>query len=522
MPRNPASQATGSCREEPARCTRRLTLCVAFLALFLAQDAHAFGFADVAQRAKTLAATPFKKPEGHVLPKELQGLTYDSYRDIRYKPIDAWWRGSKLPFELEFFHRGFYFDQPVTINEVLGGRVREIKYSPDLFDFGTNKVDRQKLQGLGFAGFRVHYPVNTPKHKDEVLVFLGASYFRAIGKGQVYGLSARALAVDTALISGEEFPRFVEFWIEQPAANARELTIYGLLDSKRVTGAYRFLVRPGVETVVDVKAQIYLREHVTKLGLAPLGSMFSFGENQRPSNEDYRPEVHDSDGLLIQSGTGEWIWRPLTNPKRLLVTSFTLDNPLGYGLMQRDRNFSSYEDLEAHYERRPSAWVEPKGKWGAGRVELVQIPSPDETNDNIVAYWVPETTPVPRKAFDFEYRILWQRDSETRPPLAWVTQTRRGRGYTRNPDSSIGLVIDFEGPALRKLPTDATLSGNVAVDANGEMVEKVVHRNDVTGGWRMVLRVKRLDDSKPVEIRAFLKGDANTVSETWSYILPPD
>ena len=324
----------------------------------------------------------------------MQGLTYDRYRDIRFKPNEAWWRGAKLPFELAFFHQGFYFDQPVRINEVVAGRVREIKFSPDLFDFGANKIDRQKMQGLGFAGFRVHYPVNTPKYKDEVLVFLGASYFRAMGKGQVYGLSARALAVDTALISGEEFPRFVEFWIEQPAANARELTIYGLLDSKRVTGAYRFLLKPGVETVVDVKAQIFLRENVSKLGLAPLTSMFTFGENQRPRTEDYRPEVHDSDGLLIQSGTGEWIWRPLTNPKRLLVTSFALDNPLGFGLMQRDRDFSRYEDLEARYERRPSAWVEPKGKWGAGRVELVQIPSPDETNDNIVAYWVPDATPA--------------------------------------------------------------------------------------------------------------------------------
>jgi glucans biosynthesis protein len=499
-----------------------LPLCLALLAMLPCQDARAFGFTDVAQRAKQLAGAPFKKPEGPALPKDLQGLTYDGYRDIRYKPVHAWWRGSKLPFELEFFHPGFYFDQPVVINEVVGNRVREIKFNPDHFDYGANKVDRQKVQGLGFAGFRVHFPVNTPKYKDEVLVFLGASYFRAIGKGQVYGLSARALAVDTALISGEEFPRFVEFWIEQPAANARELTIYGLLDSKRVTGAYRFLLRPGVETVVEVKAQIYLREHVSKLGLAPLSSMFSFGENQRSGTEDYRPEVHDSDGLLIQSGTGEWIWRPLTNPKRLLVTSFSLDNPVGYGLMQRDRDFNRYEDLEAHYERRPSAWVEPKGKWGAGRVELVQIPSPDETNDNIVAFWVPDATPAPRKPFDFEYRVLWQKDSETRPPLAWVTQTRRGRGYTRNPDASIGFVVDFEGPALRKLPTDATLTGDVTVDSNGEIVEKVVHRNDVTGGWRIVLRVRRLDEAKPVEVRAFLKGDANTVSETWSYILPPE
>jgi glucans biosynthesis protein len=510
------------CANGPGLLALRTALLATMLfTLFACNDARAFTFSDVVQRAKQLAAAPHKKDSGVTVPKELQGLTYDRYREIRFRQGEALWRNAKLPFEVAFYHQGFYYDQPVKINEVVGSRVREIKFNPELFDYGSNKVDRQKLQGLGFAGFRVHYPVNTPKFKDEVLVFLGASYFRAVGKGQVYGLSARAIAVDTGLISGEEFPRFVEFWIEQPESNARELTVYGLLDSRRVTGAYRFVLRPGAETVVEVKAQVYLRENVSKLGLAPLTSMFSFGENQRAAGEDYRPEVHDSDGLLIQSGTGEWIWRPLTNPKRLLVTSFALSNPLGFGLMQRDRDFSRYEDLEARYDRRPSAWVEPKGKWGTGRVELIQIPSPDETNDNIVAYWVPDAAPAAKKPFDFEYRILWQKDSETRPPLAWVSQTRRGRGYARNPDQSIGFVVDFEGPGLRKLPTDARLAGDVTVDANGEIVEQIVHRNDVTGGWRLLLRVKRLDDSKPVEIRAFLKGDVNTVSETWSYILPP-
>jgi len=503
------------------RAYRAALLAAAVIMLLLCNDALAFTFADVVQRAKELAATAYKKDSGVILPKEFQGLTYDRYREIRFKPNESWWRNTKLPFELGFFHQGFNYDQPVKINEVVGGRVREIKFSPGLFDYGDIKIDPHKIQGLAFAGLRIHFPVNTPKYKDDVLTFLGASYFRAVGKGQVYGLWARALAIDTGLISGEEFPRFVEFWIEQPDPNARELTVFGLLDSRRVTGAYRFLLKPGVETVVEVKAQIYLRENVSKLGLAPLTSMFAFGENQRASGEDYRPEVHDSDGLLIQSGTGEWIWRPLTNPKRLLVTSFALNNPVGFGLMQRDRDFDRYEDLEARYDRRPSAWVEPIGKWGAGRVELVQIPSPDETNDNIVAYWVPDTTPPSRKPFDFEYRILWQKDPETRPPQAWVTQTRRGRGYVRNPDQSVGFVVDFEGPALRKLATDARLTVDVTVDTNGEIVEQHVYRNDVTGGWRLILRVKRIDDSKPVEIRAFLKGDANTVSETWSYILPP-
>lgn len=314
--------------------------------LLPAHGAHAFDFDDLAGRARELASTPYKRPPA--LPKELQGLDYDRYRDIRYKPERFLWRGTNLPFEVAFFHQGLFFDQPVRIHEITGNGVREIAFDPDAFDYGANKLDPAKLrgQGLGFAGFRLHFPVNTPKYKDEVLVFLGASYFRALGKGQSFGASARGLAVDTALPTGEEFPRFVEFWIERPKASASALVVYALLDSRRLAGAYRFVLRPGVNTVLDVKARLYMRENVGKLGLAPLTSMFFFGENQRPSYEDYRPEVHDSDGLAVHSGTGEWIWRPLVNPRRLLVTSFGMTNPRGFGLMQRDRDYLHYEDTE--------------------------------------------------------------------------------------------------------------------------------------------------------------------------------
>ncbi len=495
-----------------------VTLCAGFL---VAPSADAFSFDDVALRARQLSALPYKKPVSN-LPRELQGITYDQYRDIRFRPEKSYWRNLNLPFELAFFHQGLYYDQPVKINEIVASGVREIRFRPELFDYGANKIDPKRLTGVGFAGFRVHYAINTTKYKDEVLVFLGASYFRALGRNQLYGLSARALAVDTALRSGEEFPRFVEFWIEVPAAGTKELTIYALVDSRRVTGAYRFVVKPGVDTVMDVKAQLYLRENVSILGLAPLTSMYLFGENQPRRSDDYRPEVHDSDGLSIQSGTGEWLWRPLTNPKRLLITSFALTNPLGFGLMQRDRDFGRYEDLEARYDRRPSAWVVPRGKWGAGRVELIQIPTPDETNDNIVAFWVPESSPGLQKPFDVEYRLLWQKDSETRPPLSWVVQTRRGHGYSRDPDPTIGFVVDFEGPALRRLAPDEVVDPVVTADANGEIVERVAQRNEVTGGWRMRVRVKRVDDDKPVELRGFLRSGTNTLSETWSYVLAPE
>jgi glucans biosynthesis protein len=355
-----------------------------------------------------------------------------------------------------------------------------------------------------------------------VLVFLGASYFRALGKDQRYGLSARGLAVDTALASGEEFPVFTEFWLEKPAPGAKELTIYGLLDSKSMSGAYRFILRPGTDTAIDVKARIFARRNIAKLGVAPLTSMYLFGENQRSPTEDYRPEVHDSDGLSIASGTGEWIWRPLSNPKRLLVTSFGLNNPIGFGLLQRDRNFASYEDLEARYEMRPSAWIRPLKPFGAGRVELVQIPSPFESNDNIVAFWSPREPPQARQHLDLDYQILWLRLSPMRAPSSSVVQTRRGPGFTRRPEATVDFHIDFEGPMLRKLPEKAEVTPVFTPDANGEIVEVAHQRNPLNSGVRVSLRVKRLDATKPVELRGFLRNEGETLSETWSYILPPE
>jgi periplasmic glucans biosynthesis protein len=498
---------------------RLLRVLALLLPALAASAAGAFDFDDVAKRAQQLAERPQQPPVR--VPKELASLGYDRYRDIRFRTDRSVWREQKVAFELQFFPMGMFYDQPVRMHEIVAGVAREIRFDPALFDYGRDPPDPALWRGLNFAGFRAHYPINTPKYRDEVIAFLGASYFRAVGREQRYGASARGLAVDTALASGEEFPRFVEFWIERPEPDARELRIFALLDSRRVTGAYRFTVRPGAETVVDVKARLYLREHVTKLGLAPMTSMFYFGENQRPPQDDYRPEVHDSDGLLIHSGTGEWLWRPLLNPRRLLVTSFALVNPIGFGLMQRDRDFEHYQDLEARYELRPSIWVEPRGNWGAGRVELVLIPSPDETNDNVVAYWVPDAPPALREPFDFEYRMRFQREPETRPPQSWVASTRRGHGYTRGNDPTLGFVLDFEGPALKKLGPEAVIEAIVTAAGNAEIAENIVARNEVTGGVRVRLRIRRLDDAKPVDLRAFLRTGGNTISTTWSYIIPP-
>ncbi len=497
------------------------SLIAAMFAMFFCTPASAFDFNDVAARAKTLAQRSYAPPPKN-LPRELQNLNFDAYRDIRYRPEKSLWRNNRLPFEVAFFHQGYVFEHAVKINEVSAQGVREIRFNAADFTYGSNKVNPTKVRNLGFAGFRIHYPINTPKYKDEIIAFLGASYFRAIGKDQHYGQSARGLAIDTALSSGEEFPQFVEFWLVRPSASAREVVVYALLDSRRATGAYRFTIRPGGDTVVDVKSRLFLRDNVTKLGIAPLTSMFYFGENQPPSTPDFRPEAHDSDGLSIHSGTGEWIWRPLTNPKRLLVTSFALSNPQGFGLLQRDRKFSSYEDLSLRYETRPGVWIEPKGKWGAGRMELVQIPTPDETNDNIVAYWIPNKPPAPRQPFDVEYRMLWQKDDERRPNLAWVTQTRRGHGWGHGkPDDSEALVVDFEGPAFKTLGDKARIEPVVSGEQNVQILGVHYQRNDVTGGGRITIRIRRVDANKPIELRGYLRNGNLAISETWSYTLPP-
>ncbi|MDQ6684625.1 MAG: glucan biosynthesis protein G [Pseudomonadota bacterium] len=486
----------------------------------LAGPAQAFGLDDVANRARMLAAQPYQSPSVK-MPPELAELDYDAYRNIRYRPEKALWRNDKLPFELMFFVQGRAVPEPVRVNVVEPHGVQPLAFDPGLFDFGRNKIDAKKLGGVGFNGFRVHYAVNKPGYKDEVLVFQGASYFRAVGKGQSYGLSARGLAVDTAAAEGEEFPRFVEFWIERPKATASSLVIHALLDSRRVTGAYRFIVTPGAETTMQVTTRLYARAPIAKIGIASLTSMYAFGENQ-PGRDDFRPEVHDSDGLSIQSAEGEWIWRPLVNPRRLLVTSFALKDPRGFGLMQRDRNVASYEDPEAVYERRPSVWVEPTGRWGPGRIELVQIPAPDETNDNIVAYWVPQAALAVGKPLEIAYRLRWQLAGTTPANLGWVVQTRRGRGFVKRPDGDINFVIDFDGPALRALPADAELEPVIWTDSNAQVHERNLFKNAVTGAWRMTVRFKRADAARPVELRAYMRLAKTTLTETWSYVLPAE
>jgi glucans biosynthesis protein len=275
---------------------------------------------------------------------------------------------------------------------------------------------------------------------------------------------------------------------------------------------------------------------VATLGLAPLTSMFFFGENQ-PRPGDFRPEVHDSDGLMVATGEGEWLWRPLQNPASPLVTSLAMKSLKGFGLMQRDRNFNNYEDTEARYELRPSAWITPVGDWGAGRIELLQFATPDETHDNVAAYWVPAKMPAPGESLDIAYQIAWQGKNQQLPPNGWVTQSRRGTGYSKvaakTQSQQVQFVIDFAGPALDALPEDAKVEAKVTAGANARVLESLAYKNPATGAWRLTLRVERINPApttsaapatqpaQPIELRAFLQHNSDTLTETWTNLITP-
>ena len=361
----------------------------ALFCLFGAGQLWAFSLDDVAAEAKTLAEQKYQAPRSN-LPKEFRDMKFADYQKIQFNRDKAQWAGDKTPFKLSFYHQGMHFDTPVKINEVTATTVEEIKYDPSRFDFGDVKFDPKATENLGWAGFRVLYPINKADKQDEIMTMLGASYFRVVGKGQIYGLSARGMAIDTALPSGEEFPRFTEFWIEKPKPNDKHLVIFALLDSPRATGAYRFTLRPGVDTVVDVKAQMFLRDKVGKLGIAPLTSMYLFGANQPSKVLNYRRELHDSSGLAIHAGNGEWICRPLNNPQKLQFNAFVDKNPKGFGLLQLGARFyegkiglfkqtDSVSDLYfstyVYAKNRPTRVVDPDGRQALVYPKLVPSPS---------------------------------------------------------------------------------------------------------------------------------------------------
>ncbi|QNI03647.1 glucan biosynthesis protein G [Halomonas sp. SH5A2] len=484
------------------------------------QDRH---YQAVIEQAKELADAPYESSEDD-LPDALREIDYDTYRQIRFDPSNAYWRDDG-PFSVQLFHSGFLFETPVQINVIEGDNVAPLPFSTDDFSYDgeASALLDYDLSGSGHAGFRLHYPLNSDDYADEFAVFLGASYFRLVGRDQVYGLSTRGLAIDTASSDGEEFPAFREFWLHKPDADADQVELLALMDSPSLSGAYRFVIQPGKNTQVEVEAELFARDDIAKLGVAPLTSMFTYGEASRERPDDYRPQVHDSDGLLIQTGAGEWIWRPLTNPGNVRISSFIDDNPQGFGLMQRERDFSRYLDTEAQYHRRPSQWVAPLEDWGEGHVELVEIPTPDETNDNIVAYWVAEK---PLEAGDSRHLHYLTHTLNSQPeshPLGRVVRTRHGRaevpGQTEEPNAGERqFMVDFQGGALDDITADQPVELDISLQQGEETLPQVTALpND---GWRASFRLPASDQPSDIRLRLILEG--KSVSETWNYVWYPD
>ncbi len=470
-----------------------------------AEGGTPFSDSTVRDAAHDLAAKPFQAQET-ALPSYLDNLGYDQYRMLRFDKRRALWRDTKLPWQVEFFHRGSIYKGRVDVNEVVDGRTSPVRYSPEDFSFGS--VQRPTNEDLGFAGFRLHAPMNRPDYFDEVCAFLGASYFRAVAKGLGYGLSARGLSIRTADPGGEEFPYFKTFWIERPKPGARPqpIVVHALLDSQSASAAFKFVITPGVQTVFDTSVTLFPRVDIDQVGVAPLTSMFLFDGNERNRVDDWRPAVHDSDGLLMLTGRGETLWRQLDNPARLQVSSFVDHSPKGFGLQQRKRSFTGYEDIESRYDNRPCAWVEPVGDWGEGAVMLVEIPSDKEVNDNIVAFWRPAAKLQAKLAYTYAYKLYWG----AAPPLKGMptpfTTTMSGPGT----DGSRAFVLDV-GP----LKPGVTPRLDVTND-KGQLRDITATPLPADAGWRISFELVPGRETA-VELHGRLMAGDTPLTETWLY-----
>lgn len=478
-----------------------------------------FSFDLLAEEMRVLSTQPHTTapaPEGF-----LGDLTYDDYRLIRFRDDRSRWVDEPTRFRLAAFHMGWLFPEPVRLYDVQDGMATEMLFSTDDFEYLNDLAARvpEHAELPGVAGFRLNHPLNRPDKWDELVAFVGASYFRALGRNSAYGLSARGLALNTATSQGEEFPRFSRFYMERDVAGGPSITVYATLESASVTGAYRFVITPGTETVMDVTCRLFFRQDVVELGVAPLTSMFLFSEKNRAEFDDYRPNVHDSDGLRIVRADGDVIWRPLNNPPQLTGSYFAETAPRRFGLHQRDRDFDSYQDTGARYERRPSLDVEPLGDWGKGNVRLVEIPSDLEANDNIVAYWIPEAPAKAGDAREYAYRLHWgDLAHDAGEPLAYVFETRSGHGGFAGVEAQQGtrkFVVDYKGGLIGTMEPDAEIQPVVSI-ANGEITGTVLEKIAGTDIWRLVIDISAADGAV-VELAAHLAGFDRRLTENWLY-----
>lgn len=492
-PRTPAKPAA------PWRCLLGLGC---WLSLAVAQGAD-MGWPQVVQKARERAAVAYQ-PVPAPLPDWLLQLDYRAWQDIRFDPNVALWAGQDLPFTVRFHHLGSIYRQPVAISESVSGQTKPLVFAPGQFFYGPG-VDRQRVPGdLGYAGFTVY--ARDGDTWQPALEFLGGSFMRGGAPLLPGGVRSRALAIDTGLPGGEEFPVFTDFWLLRPAAGAKRLIIYALLDSPRVSGAYRIELTAGGQAVTQVKSELFFRDAVGRLGLGPLSSMFWHGENG-PAVDDYRPEVHSSDGLLMHAGK-ERLWRPLTNLPRLGQQALPAPRGTSYGLLQRDREFGHYQDLDTAFEAQPGVWLEPQEGFGAGRLELLELPVRDGLNQNVLAYFVPANEVHRGDHLSLRYRLYWG-DQEPNDSGGRVLATRMARQ-----DGVSTYQIDFASLGAGSAAPKPQISVQ-----GGEAGDPVLR--PLADGWRLSLPVRHKEGA-PLAIRAGLLAADGARSETWLYHLGDD
>lgn len=482
--------------------------------------AQPFSYEALKARARAMAAAPYDPPP-RPDPDIVKQIDYDAHGKLKFRQDAALW-AKEGAFPITFQHVGMYFPKTVRMHALENGQAREVLYDPKLFTIGPEHVaSKLPEEPSAFAGFWVQESVNGPdwKLKEPWATFLGASYFRAVGElGQV-GLSARGIALAPGTATPEEFPDFREFWFEPAKTDADPLMVYALLDGPSVVGAYSFALRRTKGVLMDIEAAVYMRKPVDRLGIAPLTSMFWFSETVKQTAVDWRPEIHDSDGLAMWTGAGEHIWRPLNNPPRIMVSSFMDQNPRGYGLLQRDRNLDHYLD-GVRYHLRPSAWVEPQGEWGAGAIQLTEIPTDDEIHDNIVAMWVPAEPAQPGASFDLKYRLHWMAEEPFPTPLGRCVATRLGNGGQPGQPRPKGVrkfMVEFLGGPLAKLPFGVKPEPVLwASRGSFSYIYTEAVPNDVAGHWRAQFDLT-VEGKDPVEMRCYLRAGDQVLTETWLY-----
>jgi len=489
----------------------------------LAPESRPFDFKSLIERARRLAGQAYEHPEPRYSAL-LNDLGYDAFMGIHAAKQQALWAGSGRPFVLEFFHLDQNAREPVNIHVVENGHARQVRYEHDLFRYDDPEVENKLPRDLGFAGFRL---IDQRQDGHEWLAFKGASYFRSPGALDQYGLSARGTAIDTGFGDGEQFPRFSNYWLSQPAPGDGAITIYALLEGENITGAYRMVCRHPGDVAMDIETHLFQRTPLRRLGIAPLTSMFWFSETNARRGSDWRPEIHDSDGLALATGNGERIWRALGNPPHVQYSAFADHNPRGFGLLQRDRVFDHYQDADVGFEKRPSLWVEPQGDWGRGHVGLLELPTDEEVYDNVNAFWVPDNTDEPNTAWRFDYRLLWTDRAPFDADLAQVVSTRTGRAgepgtYDKQRPTARKFVIDFEGGPLAGLDADTEL--DVRVEASGgEIGNPYATRVGDSGRWHVIFDWTGDTPAKgqPVELRCLLARQDEPLTEIWTYAYFP-